>query len=173
MEKTQEYLEMIRSDDFLKSMFSSYLRAEPYLIDRDVLDFGCGYGWGSYWASYRCRTITGYDIDPSRIAFAQQTCQNSNLLFCSDQAVLAPEVYQTICLFQVVAYLDAMEPVLKMLLTHLRTGGQLLFSIKRSAEEKIQQLTAWGSQERLELFYRNEYPLSEVDRLVEIGYRLP
>ena len=41
---TEEIIRTIREDPFLSVMFSCYERAGEYAWDKNVLDYGCGYG---------------------------------------------------------------------------------------------------------------------------------
>ncbi len=63
MEDAEGYLELIRGDPFLGRMLASYERASKRGRNLDVLDYGCGYGWGSYVLSEFCSRVTGYDPD--------------------------------------------------------------------------------------------------------------
>ncbi len=173
MQDAQAYLDTIQRDGFLGPMFSSYLLAKPYYADRVVLDFGCGYGWGSFLISQHCRRVTGYDIDRHRIRFARETFRNENLEFLSSSKGLMRGGYDVICLFQVLAHLAQPEKELEKLLEYLRPGGILLFGLKESAAGALRLLEEWRGEQNLIRLYRTRRYLSDADSVIETGYQLP
>jgi 16S rRNA G1207 methylase RsmC len=57
----------------------------------NVFDFGCGYGFISYWFSIKnkkCK-ITGYETDPQKLALAENCyLKNESITFSSDKVCM-------------------------------------------------------------------------------------
>lgn len=70
------------SDELRYHMIETFLRNNPQI--ENVLDFGCGHGWGTiYWSNKLGRKWTGYDIDPLAIKWCENFrtsahCKNPN-----------------------------------------------------------------------------------------------
>jgi SAM-dependent methyltransferase len=52
----------------------------------DVLDIGCGYGYGSHFLSAKAKSVTGIDYHPPAIAYAAERYQAPNLKFLQHDA---------------------------------------------------------------------------------------
>lgn len=64
------------------SSVSRYLWVGEYLKGCNILDVGCGHGYGSYYlARHIARAVKGIDVDSSAIQFAKQTYRSNNLDF--------------------------------------------------------------------------------------------
>lgn len=87
MEKAMQYLDLIRKDPFLHAMLASYDNAAAAQVQDCVLDYGCGYGWGSYILSDSFRHVTGYDPDAERISFARRHFARKNIAFTQDGGI--------------------------------------------------------------------------------------
>ena len=98
MEKAMQYLDLIRKDPFLHAMLASYDNAAAAQVQDCVLDYGCGYGWGSYILSDSFRHVTGYDPDAERISFARRHFARKNIAFTQHGGLLAGRRYDVICL---------------------------------------------------------------------------
>ena len=106
MEKAMQYLDLIRKDPFLHAMLASYDNAAAAQVQDCVLDYGCGYGWGSYILSDSFRHVTGYDPDAERISFARRHFARKNIAFTQHGGLLAGRRYDVICLFMVLPYVE-------------------------------------------------------------------
>lgn len=59
-----------------------YLWVSDFCKDKDVIDIGCGYGYGSFYlADGIARNVLAIDSDKSAIAFAYKNYQRENVLF--------------------------------------------------------------------------------------------
>lgn len=58
-----------------------YQFAGEFVGGRQVLDFGCGTGYGSAMLASRASSVTGIDIDEQALAWARSTHARSNLVF--------------------------------------------------------------------------------------------
>lgn len=143
MTEAKLYLELIHQDSFLQTMLISYEHAAKYAGHASVLDFGCGYGWGSYLLSSRSRHVTGYDPDFQRIDFARQIFQRNNITFLSNDRCLADSVYDMVCLFMVLPYAKNKLQLLNQAASYLHPDGTLWISFKTSTPELSILLNRW------------------------------
>ena len=69
-------IKTILQDDVLNGMFYAY----DYLSQKEpistILDYGCGYGWGSAYLADKGYEVVGYDIDEERINYAKNQYGN-------------------------------------------------------------------------------------------------
>lgn len=70
-----------RASGWNRMMYARYLAAFPDAGGREVLDAGCGLGWGSYLLAGRARRVTGVDRSAPAIAFAQAAWPADRLEF--------------------------------------------------------------------------------------------
>lgn len=69
--------------DFMNSR-RLYHGAVPYVIGKTVLDFGCGYGHGSYFLLPYCTKVTGYDLHQEVVDQANAKFGSETLKYTSD-----------------------------------------------------------------------------------------
>jgi SAM-dependent methyltransferase len=168
----QELLDSIQRDHFLNSMFSSYRRALAYAKEKNVLDYGCGYGWGSFYLAETGRLVTGFDNDRERIARAQNIFSRDNLVFTGDRECLRHQ-YDVICLFQVLQFLDADNHGLQQIYDCLLPGGVLLLSSKSYYKHHVTAALDYMQGHGMQILFDNLFPLTKETDLVEIGFRRP
>lgn len=65
----------------LSTSRSRYRDVVPFCRDRNVLDFGCGIGQGSFFLSAFANDVIGYDCDSAIIEEAKTTFQSLNVSF--------------------------------------------------------------------------------------------
>ena len=165
---TEEIIRTIREDPFLSVMFSCYERAGEYAWDKNVLDYGCGYGWGSWWVAAWAREVAGYDPDRERIRFAQENFKSfkrENLSFTWNVDELEKGQYNMICLFMVISYIEEKEAVLKQAVSCLAQSGTLWVSYKvKNGEEELRELiTDWVQKAGLKWIDSDERILSDTE----------
>lgn len=111
--------------------------AARYVRDKDILDFGCGDGYGSLlMQSAGANSVTGMDVDPRAIQRARFRAKNlRNVTFvCLDEVRWEPAGYENA--FHVAVFLEAIEhiprnrrlSVLAQLRRCLMPGGILVLS---------------------------------------------
>ncbi len=74
-----------KSSDFGEFFFlggiKSYKYFSNYVEGKNVLDIGCGYGYGSYFMSWKAKRVTGIDIQKKPVERARNAYQKDNLEF--------------------------------------------------------------------------------------------
>lgn len=164
---SEEIIRTIREDPFLSVMFSCYERAGECAENKRVLDYGCGYGWGSWWTAAWAREVTGYDPDRERIQFAKEYFERENLSYFWNRAELVKGQYDMVCLFMVVPYIKDKEAVLGEAVSCLAQGGTLWVSYKmKNGEEEIKELIAdWAYKTGLNRIDSEENVLSDAENM--------
>ena len=64
-----------------KIMLIRYIITSDLSKGLDVVDAGCGLGWGSYLISANAKTVLGVDIDARFVKYANEKWVDSNLVF--------------------------------------------------------------------------------------------
>ena len=150
MEDKNKYLETIRSDMFLNGLMMSYDQACNSAGGRLVLDYGCGYGWGSYLLSGSARQVMGYDLDRTRIQFARGMFAKRNLTFLTDVIYLPAGSFEMVCLFLVLPWAENPLQVLDQAGNCLVPGGELWLSFKSGDNRLTETAVAWAAGRKAE-----------------------
>lgn len=170
MKKREEILETIRRDPFLCGMLSCYERAALCMKGKRVLDYGCGYGWGSWILSAQAHKVVGYDPDKERIDFAREIFSAPNISFFSSQLGVQEGLYDAVCLFMVLPYAEEKKGILKKAAARVKPGGCLWVSYKTAAPELTEVLAEWRRESQWRLGCREERYLSEAENIVTLVY---
>ena len=115
-----------------------YAFAAPLCAGKRVLDAGCGVGYGtSYVAEHGAGHVTGVDIDPESIAYAEQRYAAPNVTFrVGDLRTLglAAASFDTVVSFEVIEHLREQEAFVDELARVLRPEGVLVLSTPNAPE---------------------------------------
>ena len=170
MEKAMQYLDLIRKDPFLHAMLASYDNAAAAQVQDCVLDYGCGYGWGSYILSDSFRHVTGYDPDAERISFARRHFARKNIAFTQDGGLLAGRRYDVICLFMFLPYVEDSGELLARLGMCLKPEGFIWISYKSADTALLTVIKSWSQQRGFVLACSSSRRLSDREEVVEQCY---
>lgn len=114
----QQYIEFLRH-------FSAYIFAEKYVQKKDILEIGCGNGYGSNHLSEYAKSVTAVDMSNKNISFCKDHYSKDNLRFTvtdgtnllfnenSFDSVISFQVIEHIQLKSVTLYLDGIKKVVK------------------------------------------------------------
>jgi len=78
----------------------------PYVRNKNVFDYGCGIGLGSYMLSHFALNVTGFDVSPEAIEEAAKNFKSPDLSFIT---MLTPESLRDIDILVMVEVLEHME----------------------------------------------------------------
>jgi 2-polyprenyl-3-methyl-5-hydroxy-6-metoxy-1,4-benzoquinol methylase len=105
---------------------------------RDVLDLGCGTGYGSEILARRARSVVGVDIDAAAIAAASDAFGHlDNVEFVAADALEALDGglerrFDAIVCFEVLEHLERLDDVLERLTNRAASGLALILSVPNS-----------------------------------------
>jgi 2-polyprenyl-3-methyl-5-hydroxy-6-metoxy-1,4-benzoquinol methylase len=110
-----------------------YELAKVQAIGKNVLDFGCGTGYGSAALAEVAASVTGLDIDQAAITWANATHRNSKLTFhlCSDLGATLPKnSFDIVTCFEMIEHVnyETQQAAIASIAQMLRKDGTLLIS---------------------------------------------
>lgn len=108
-----------------------YVFAERWCAGRDVLDLGCGAGYGSFRLSRDARSVVGADVSEEAVAYAQSHYGAPNLEFRALDATRLPfgdGSFDAVCCFETVEHVAAPKTLVCEVARVLRPGGAFVVS---------------------------------------------
>ncbi len=144
--------------------FAAYSFAKDYLLDKFVLDIGCGEGYGSNYLSGFAKNVTAIDYDYSAIEHAKNKYRKDNLSFKQlDVRELnsISDKFDAICCFQVIEHITEVGQFLENINALLSEGGIFIVSTCNKLDSSP------GSIIPLNKFHVKEYLFQEFKELLE------
>lgn len=119
------------STDLYHEHFSRYRFASQFITDKcNVIDIGCGAGYGSYELSKYAQNVLGIDIATEAIEFAKTNYQSLNLNFqvsdCRD--IHLRNEYDVAVSFEVIEHIDDIASYLNSVKSTLKEMGTFIVS---------------------------------------------
>jgi SAM-dependent methyltransferase len=112
-----------------------YEFALPFCVGKEVLDAGCGVGYGSALLAERAQRVVGVDVDEEAIAYARARYGAPNVEFLRLD-LLEPDLpsasFDVVCAFETLEHLTEPEAFLAQTARLLRPDGVLLLSTPRA-----------------------------------------
>jgi 2-polyprenyl-3-methyl-5-hydroxy-6-metoxy-1,4-benzoquinol methylase len=111
--------------------WSRYLFAQPWVGGREVLDYGCGTGFGSRLLAESARDVLAVDRAPGAIAYAQEHHAHPRCRYepCDDLPTALPSASRDVVVcFEVIEHLHAQRELIAEFRRILRPNGVLLVS---------------------------------------------
>jgi SAM-dependent methyltransferase len=136
-ERVSEDAYQSNAGDYLIYLFhiATYEFARPYVTDKVVLDFGCGTGYGAHRLADSASHITGIDVAPGAVAFAQdrylpqaESAGDKLEYVRIDPVEVSPlpfpdNHFDTVLSFQVIEHVQSVADYLSEIRRVLRPGG--------------------------------------------------
>ena len=114
-----------------------YEVAKPYCAGLEVLDAGCGVGYGSAHLAVVARRVVGIDVSEDAVAYARGRYGLANVAFeAMDVADLGFDdaSFDVVCSFETVEHVSDAEAFLHEVRRALRPSGTFLVSTPQAAE---------------------------------------
>jgi SAM-dependent methyltransferase len=112
--------------------YHRYCFAARWLAEMDVLDAGCGEGYGTNIIAESAKSVTGVDIDPATVRHAKANYSRPHLRFSvgdvEDLGAFGSETFDAVVCFEVIEHVADHEAVMSGIKNVLRPSGILLMS---------------------------------------------
>jgi SAM-dependent methyltransferase len=159
-----------------------YEFALPFCAGKDVLDAGCGVGYGAEVLAAAARRVVGVDVDADAIAYARRRYAAPNVDFVeADLLALGfrDASFDVVCSFETVEHVADRVRYLKEMRRVLRPGGVFVLSTPHARETVVQPVNphhavelSRGDLEALLRRYFDEVELYGQHRLQTRRHRL-
>jgi len=157
----------INEDAFLSDMFRPYVSILRMIQGLKVLDYGCGYGWGSdAMARAGALSVTGYDLDTHRINYAKTLFKHDHLQYTDSIDRIDHKPFDWIVLCHVLSNTSDTEQIASELSCLYRSGTVLFLAFKEVYIDKADRLIALLPlhSEKLE---KRQRPLNHQNHIIE------
>jgi SAM-dependent methyltransferase len=117
-----------------------YEFALPFCAGKDVLDLGCGVGYGTSLLAERAARAIGIDLDGDAIAYAARRYAAPNVEFRQGDALalaLEDASVDVICSFETIEHVTDRDAYLREVRRVLRPGGAFVVSTPRAEHTRV------------------------------------
>lgn len=129
---------------------ATYNFALEFVAGKQVLDYGCGSGYGTYHIASQCENIVGVDIAPDAIEYAREHYHSPNLTYMLiETAERAPLPYPESCFdtvlsFQVIEHIRDPGPYLTEIRRVLKPGGIFVCATPDRTTRLLKRQKPWN-----------------------------
>jgi SAM-dependent methyltransferase len=132
------YPERIVPDETAPGILALHLKryefARPHCVDAEILDAGCGVGYGSAHLAEVAARVVGVDVSEEAIAYARRRYSRPNLEFVVGD-LLALEFddasFDAVCSFETIEHVEDVKRYLAQIVRVLRPDGTFVVSTPR------------------------------------------
>ncbi len=175
---TKEWMnpDKFRQDDEKRSlMFLRHLRAYEYVkdfvVDKNVLEIGCGSGYGSKFLSQFAKSITTVDIDKDSLDYAKNNNTNNNIEYINANILNGiskdDQTFDIAISFQVIEHIDKndSEKYLNEIKRLLKPGSLIIITTPN------RKFRLYPCQKPKNKFHKIEYTPKQLYKLLNKHYR--
>ena len=158
----------VPDDVLLPEHLSRYRWVAPRLKSLQVLDVGCGYGYGSdLIAAHGAERVVGLDTDPQAVAFSARRFRRPGLSYTRSQTrAIRDGVADAVVSFEVLEHVHDADRLVAELARLLRPGGTLFLSTpNRTFTERF-----YVDGHSTNPFHIREYSVPEVNALLHRSF---
>lgn len=112
-----------------------YEFARPFCTHRDVLDAGCGVGYGTAHLADAASSVVGVDLSEEAITYARRRYARENVEFVVGDLLALPHdaaTFDVVCAFETIEHLTSPGRFAEEARRVLRPGGTLIASTPRA-----------------------------------------
>ena len=109
----------------------AYIYAGEFCKDKNILDYGCGNGYGTFYLSNQAKKIIGIDIDKNIINYCKKNYSQKNLSFQEINSFPLPfndKHFDVIVSFQVIEHIKIVSKYLYEIKRILKEDGVVLIT---------------------------------------------
>lgn len=154
-----ERIDPVKSMEFdIVDHLARYEYIKDLVIDKEILDCGCGNGYGSYYLSLVAKKVTAVDISDKAINFARNHYSHQNLEYKKmnvEDLDFNDDSFDVVVSFEVIEHLKNPLFYLKEIRRVLRESGTAYFSTPNRL------IISPGSDTPLNCYHTKEYTVSE------------
>lgn len=147
----------------------AYRFARDYVIEKNILDLGCGEGYGTDYLSRVSKTALGIDYDHSIIEYAKLKYQRDNLNFLNIEASNLSSIrkkFEVICAFQFIEHIEKVDNLIETVKDLLEDQGIFICSTCNRNDSSP------GSSTPFNKFHRREYLSEEFKVLLTAHFQI-
>lgn len=148
--------------------FCAYKFAKDFVPGKDVLDIGCGEGYGSDFLSNYAQSVLGIDYDKDVISYAKDKYDNKNLQFLvldiKDLGSLNGK-FDVICSFQNIEHIRDTDKLLKDVSSLLNDNGVFICSTCNMKDASPRRTVPFNK------FHVKEYLINEFRNLLKTHFK--
>lgn len=123
----------IDDQNTLRLHLERYQFAAQHAQGARILDMACGCGYGAFLLAQQHpdKHVTGVDLDPDAIAYAQQNYQRDNLIFicAAAEELNSEQPFDTIVSLETIEHLPCPKTLVSNLVKLLSASGRLIASV--------------------------------------------
>jgi SAM-dependent methyltransferase len=154
-------------DDLFVAHDSIYVFFSRFAPGQEVLDLGCGAGYGTVrLAKAGAHRVIGVDISPRNIAYARRHAQEPNLSFLVGDAEALPDLgpFNLIVSSNAFEHLNDVRRVVHWIRDHLAIDGQFLLAVPPVFDR------TWRSKHEENTFHHSNLYVDEWRALLEEAF---